>query len=119
MMRIAFGVGLALAAAWLSFPAAAETAVAIQVAQSQPDAGGDARKAELDFWNAIKSSKKAEDYQAYLDKYPNGDFSDLAKLRLKKYAQPAAAAPAPAPAAVDPQQAEIKYWNTIKTSKKA
>lgn len=74
---------------------------------------------ELDFWNAIKDSKKPEDYQAYLDRYPDGNFADLAKLRLKKYAPAPAPTPAPAATSVDPQQADIAYWNGIKASKNA
>lgn len=76
------------AASVLALPAIAgqSTSVPLQMAQ----AGN-----EFDFWSSIKDSTKAEDYQAYLEKYPNGDFADLAKLRMKKYA----AAPAPTPAA--------------------
>ena len=40
----------------------------------------DPQQAEIKYWNTIKTSKKVEDYQAYLDQYPNGDFVDLAKL---------------------------------------
>jgi hypothetical protein len=69
---------------------------------------------ELDFWNSIKDSKNAEDYRSYLDRYPNGDFADLAKLRMKKYAPSA-----PKAAAIDPQQADIATWNAIKASKDA
>ena len=53
-------------------PAARLQMAPVQIAQAE---------SELDFWNAIKDSKKAEDYQAYLDKFPNGNFVDLAKLR--------------------------------------
>jgi tetratricopeptide (TPR) repeat protein len=100
---------LVLAAFFPEVPAMADhaTSVPLQMAQAGT---------EFDFWNSIKDSKKAEDYQAYLDRYPNGNFADLAKLRMKKYAA-AAPAPKPAPAAVDPQQADITYWNAIKASK--
>jgi formylglycine-generating enzyme required for sulfatase activity len=39
---------------------------------------------ELSFWESIKSSTDAEDFQAYLDKYPNGQFVALAERRVKK-----------------------------------
>ena len=99
---------LVAAASFLNLPAIADPAasVPLQTAQAASD---------FALWNSIKDSKKAEDYQAYLDKYPDGNFADLAKLRMKKYA--AAPAPKPAPAAVDPQQADIAYWNSIKASK--
>jgi Flp pilus assembly protein TadD len=99
---------LLLAATLVCQPAVADpaTTIPVQIAQGQ---------SELDYWNAIKDSKKAEDYQGYLDKYPDGNFADLAKLRLKKYT---VAAPAPEPAA-DPQQQDIAAWNAIKSSKNA
>jgi len=37
---------------------------------------------EVTFWQSIKDSNHAEDYRAYLNRYPNGVFSDLAKARL-------------------------------------
>jgi Flp pilus assembly protein TadD len=76
-------------------------------------------ESELDYWNSIKNSKKAEDYQSYLDKYPNGNFVDLAKLRVKKYAPAPAPAAAPAAAPVDPQEADLAYWKSIKNSTNA
>lgn len=37
---------------------------------------------ETAFWQSIKDSKDAADFQAYLKHYPNGSFADLAKNRL-------------------------------------
>ena len=90
---------LMLAAIFLNLPAIADQATSVPLQMAQ--AGN-----EFDFWNSIKDSKKAEDYRAYLDKYPNGNFADLAKLRMKKYA--AAPAPTPAPPAVDPAAAPVE-----------
>lgn len=39
---------------------------------------------ELAFWESIKNSTDMEDFQAYLDKYPNGQFISLAERRVKK-----------------------------------
>ena len=36
------------------------------------------------FWTSIKDSSDAADYQAYLDQYPDGGFSALAQIRLKR-----------------------------------
>lgn len=37
---------------------------------------------ELTFWDSIKNSRNADDFKAYLNKYPNGEFADLAKIRI-------------------------------------
>jgi len=39
-------------------------------------------QAELTFWDSIKNTTSAEDYRAYLEKYPNGEFAGLARRRL-------------------------------------
>jgi curli biogenesis system outer membrane secretion channel CsgG len=36
---------------------------------------------ELAYWDSVKSSANARDYQAYLDKYPQGQFAGLARER--------------------------------------
>ncbi len=36
---------------------------------------------ELSFWDSIKNSTNPEDFNAYLRKYPNGEFADLARIR--------------------------------------
>jgi hypothetical protein len=54
---------------------------------------------ELAFWNSIKDSAHASDYEAYLKAYPKGRFAALAQARLQRLrsAPAAAAATAPAP----------------------
>ncbi len=112
-LHIGFIVGFMLGAP-AALPAGAAADPLVQLAQAADP------KAEINDWNAIKDSKSAQDYQNYLDKYPNGNFADLAKLRIKQYAPPPAATPAPEPApAVDPQMAELKDWNAVKNSKSA
>ena len=79
---------------------------------------------ELAFWNSIKDSTHASDYEAYLKAYPKGRFASLAQARLERLraapsqatnATPAAPAPkakempvkpaAPAPSAAAPATA--------------
>lgn len=43
---------------------------------------GDSAAVEIAFWESVKSSNVASEYQAYLDKYPRGQFSTLARSRL-------------------------------------
>jgi hypothetical protein len=86
------------------------------VQQSVPTV--DAASIELSFWDSIKSSQNLADFQAYLDKYPNGQFVDLAKNRLKPVvAQPVAEAvkpvPIPTSALVKPASVAVDNWQTI------
>lgn len=66
----------------------------------------DPKAIELSFWESIKDSKQAADYQDYLAKYPNGQFAPLASRRVAAMSQTVSrssdsAAPAPsAPSAV-------------------
>lgn len=68
---------------------------------------------ELTFWQSVAGSEDRAQLQAYLDQYPNGTFSALARAKiatidrrdvLARGSQPAPATPAPAaaPAAVAP-----------------
>lgn len=66
---------------------------------------------ELSFWDSIKSSTNPEDFKAYLDKYPDGQFASLAKLRV----QPARSASVSS--STDTNTLEMTYWNAIKDSK--
>lgn len=65
----------------VSPPSAPASVASAAPAGVQPGDGLGA--AELEFWNAIKSSANFADYQAYLDTYPNGHFVALARVRMK------------------------------------
>lgn len=60
---------------------------------------------EIEDWSRIKSSTRADDWIAYLRKYPNGKFAEVAQHRLDRLlppppqAAPAVAEPAAKPAA--------------------
>jgi hypothetical protein len=59
---------------------------------------------EVIFWQSVSNSSNAADFDAYLSKYPNGQFTDLAKNRIA--ALRAAATPPPPPP--DP---EVVFWH--------
>jgi len=65
---------------------------------------------ELSFWESIKNSNNADDFKAYLDKYPDGQFAALAKSR----AQPNRPANT---GGGDANSMEMTYWNAIKDSR--
>ena len=49
--------------------------------------------AEITFWNSVKDSKNPAEIAAYLDKYPNGAFASLAKIRMESLRPKAAPSP--------------------------
>gem|GEM_PF-516450 len=55
------------------------------VRPTQAPAESRTQDTELLFWQTIKESKDIEDFNAYLKKYPKGQFADIARNRLKKF----------------------------------
>jgi adenylate cyclase len=47
----------------------------------------DATAVELSFWESLRVSDNPDMYEAYLEKYPNGEFVPLAKVRLEELRQ--------------------------------
>ena len=63
---------------------------------------------ELSFWESIKNSNNPNDFKAYLDKYPDGQFAELAKSRANA-ARPSGGGGG--------DSVEMMYWNAIKDSR--
>jgi uncharacterized caspase-like protein len=63
---------------------------------------------EVVFWESIKSSSDASDFEAYLAQYPNGTFVALAKNRIVALAPAAPASPQQADVAADAPSAAGK-----------
>lgn len=57
--------------------------IVINIPQSDRTGSVDATAVELSFWETIKNSRNPEDFRAYLRKYPNGQFAELARMRAK------------------------------------
>jgi len=66
-----------LALSRLALAAAAVTPIEISTAFAD--------EAETVFWKSIMASKDGAEFCAYIETYPNGKFSSLARLRAKKY----------------------------------
>jgi adenylate cyclase len=82
--------------------------------QSEPPKTGvgaqpDPQAVELVFWESIKDSLRAADYEAYLDQYPEGAFIALARARLDELN--AASTPVR-----DPQDREVElaFWDSVR-----
>jgi len=72
-------------------PAAINVPAAPPPAAAPPPPARDDR-AEILFWESVRSGNTAADYRAYLERFPNGTFAPLARARI--------AAPEPPPAAL-------------------
>lgn len=72
---------------------------------------------ELSFWDSIKSSTNPDDFKAYLDKYPDGQFAVLAKNRLNSFESSRAAEVSRSNTQAAEAQnalAELTFWSSIK-----
>lgn len=69
---------------------------------------------EMELWTSVKTSNSPDEYRAYLEKFPNGTFADLARTRIASLSRgvpagsTASAAPVAEPAAPnsDPRTAD-------------
>ncbi|MBT4486226.1 MAG: SH3 domain-containing protein [Rhodospirillaceae bacterium] len=77
-------------------------------ATAAPSASGTDREAL--FWSSIKDSKRASDHEAYLRRYPNGTFADLARSRALEFKpKQTAALPPPTKPAIRLEPIEGTY----------
>ncbi|MFN7180497.1 SUMF1/EgtB/PvdO family nonheme iron enzyme [Hyphomonas sp.] len=104
---------------WKEFVAdvsrAAEQSAPPPEAEAAPSAPGQApdMTMELTFWTSIKDSQDSADFEAYLKRYPDGHYSDLARNRIAAIARanapkPAPPPPPPPPPSPPPQPAPVK-----------
>ena len=87
-----FRAGASLLASFiaLGFLAPAAIAPKAQAQQAQPG-----NEAEIAFWNSIKDSQTAAEFEAYLQAFPNGLFAPLARLRVQQLASGGGQPPQP------------------------
>jgi hypothetical protein len=71
----------------------------------------DAAAIELAYWESIKDSNDAEDFKAYLRKYPSGQFIDLAKNRLNKLES--SVKPSESPKPIEKVRASDLIWSLV------
>lgn len=58
-----------------------------QIPKVDPAPSGGEVNMEAMFWDAIKDSTTAADFEAYLEQYPKGAFVALARVKVKKFGQ--------------------------------
>ncbi len=72
-----------------------------------------AARYELAFWETIKDSERAEDYEAYLEAFPNGRFAPLAKTRAAYFRKSKETATATARVKIDAMDV---HYDVIETA---
>jgi Caspase domain len=82
-----------------------------QVADTQrplPEPPRPAADTEVDvtFWKSVENSKERADLQAYLNKFPNGIFAELARACLTRMPEPGPSPPAPKPPTPTPASSD-------------
>ncbi|HSH99223.1 MAG TPA: adenylate/guanylate cyclase domain-containing protein [Reyranella sp.] len=81
------------------------TVAVAAVAAAPPDPAA----VELVFWESMKDSLRAADYEAYLEHYPDGAFVALARARLDEIST--AAAPMRDP---KDREVELAFWDSVR-----
>jgi len=81
--RINRTLGVATAAPAGSNPVSSPTSAERSASTNATPVESSDPAAELAFWDAVKNSTSGDDFRAYLKKFPNGTFADLANNRLK------------------------------------
>ena len=68
---------------------------------------------ELSYWETIKDSNDSDDFKSYLDKYPDGQFTALAKNKIRSLGSEK---PSESPTSGAGSSTELAFWDSIKNS---
>ena len=82
-----------------------------EVSEFEPD---EPPEYELAFWESIRDGDVAAEFEAYLEKYPEGAFAALAAERLKTLSEKD-----DQPTLPDADPVELAYWESVKDSESA
>ena len=84
--------------------------------EPKPEPRQPAVDVEIVYWQSIKKSSSIAEHEAYLRKFPNGDFAPLVRARLDELKATAAPKPEPEPE-IKPQGIELAFWESVKNSR--
>jgi uncharacterized caspase-like protein len=83
-------------------------------------APADPRSMEMMFWQSASAGDDVGQLRAYVSKYPNGSFVDLAKAKIASLEKSASVTAGqrnvPPPAKLDPHAMELAFWNSVANS---
>jgi adenylate cyclase len=71
----------------------------------------DPQAVEIEFWDSIKNSILASEYEAYLAQYPEGGFVALARVRLEAIKQDSVTMRDP-----HDREIELSFWESVRAS---
>jgi adenylate cyclase len=71
----------------------------------------DPQAVEIEFWDSIKNSVAANEYEAYLERYPEGSFVALGRVRLEAIKQDAVSMRDP-----HDREIEVSFWESVRAS---
>ena len=71
----------------------------------------DPQAVEIEFWDSIKNSILASEYEAYLEQYPEGSFAALARVRLEAIKEDAVGMRDP-----HDREIELSFWESVRES---
>ena len=74
----------------------------------------DPRAVEIEFWDSIKNSILATEYEAYLEQYPEGSFVALARVRLEAIKEDSVGMRDP-----HDREIELSFWESVRESDNA
>jgi len=81
--------------------------ISLQADLAKPDP----ESVELMFWDSIKDSVRAADYEAYIEQYPEGNFVTLARARLDEFTDDQGHPKEPAELGI-----EQSFWESVRES---
>ena len=81
--------------------------ISLQAELAKPDP----ESVELMFWDSIKDSVRAADYEAYIEQYPDGNFVTLARARLDEFTDDEGHPKEPAELGI-----EQSFWESVRES---
>jgi adenylate cyclase len=82
------------------------------VSGGEPSApASDPQAVEIEFWDSIKNSILASEYEAYLEQYPEGGFVALARVRLEAIKQDSVTMRDP-----HDREIELSFWESVRAS---
>jgi adenylate cyclase len=74
-------------------------------------ATSDPQSVEIEFWDSIKNSIRADEYEAYLEQYPEGSFVALARVRVEAIREDAVGMRDP-----HDRDIELSFWESVRES---